>query len=161
MPLPLPLNVSTVSFDFSLFRSSPQMFISKRLPFSRYLADHPQDLDVTFSFPDGRQLGANKMLLSIRSFYKSWKLVIYIKCTNRFCVQILYITWCYKIYFCPIADMSLYNEVTQKGFLTCFLNRALQRPEIKLLITYQTFSLYIHIGMVLRTFISSVTMGDG
>ena len=31
---------------------------------TEYLASHPQDINITFSFPDGRQLGANRMLLS-------------------------------------------------------------------------------------------------
>ena len=34
---------------------------------TEYLASHPQDINVTFSFPDGRQLGSNKLLLSMAS----------------------------------------------------------------------------------------------
>ena len=37
----------------------------QRLSVTEYLASHPQDINVTFSFPDGRQLGANKLLLSM------------------------------------------------------------------------------------------------
>ena len=40
------------------------MPVIKPLRVTEYLASHPQDLNVTFSFPDGRQLGANRMLLS-------------------------------------------------------------------------------------------------
>ena len=43
------------------------MSISKHLPVSRYLTDNPKDLDVAFSFPDDRQLRANRMLLSLSS----------------------------------------------------------------------------------------------
>ena len=40
------------------------MPVLKPLRMTEYLASHPQDIDVTFSFPDGRQLGANRLLLS-------------------------------------------------------------------------------------------------
>ena len=40
------------------------MPVLKLLRVTEYLASHPHDINVTFSFTDGRQLGANPMLLS-------------------------------------------------------------------------------------------------
>ena len=40
------------------------MPVFKPLRMTDYLSSHPQHINVTFSFPDGRQLGANRMILS-------------------------------------------------------------------------------------------------
>ena len=55
------------------------MSYQRSLPTSEYLAAHPHNTDVSFSFPDGRQLAANKLLLSIacnqfhNMFSGNWK----------------------------------------------------------------------------------------
>ena len=52
-------------FRVSQFLS--RMSYHRPLPASEYLGAHPHKTDICFSFPDGRQLEASKLLLSMAS----------------------------------------------------------------------------------------------
>ena len=78
------------------------MSVHKPLHMTEYLVSHPHNVNVTFSFPDGSQLGANRMLLAASCqtfqamFYRDWKeeTVIHLPDSNKeafeFFTRILY-----------------------------------------------------------------------